>query len=46
MKGSPFKNANKSKYKNVLLNIYDYFEKKLANYKERKKIIVLSLDPK
>ena len=42
MQGTPQNYAKKPKYKNVLLDIYDYFENKINNQFNDKKII---LDP-
>ena len=39
MKGTPNNMQNNPKYKNVLLDIYDYFENKIYNFKDKKIIL-------
>ena len=39
MQGTPKNMQNNPKYKNILLDIYDYFEKKIYNFKDKKIIL-------
>ncbi len=39
MQGTPNTMQKNPKYKNVLLDIYDYFEKKISNFKDKKIIL-------
>ena len=40
MQGTPKTMQRRPKYKNVLLDIYDFFEKEISNIKDNKKIII------
>ena len=40
MQGTPKTMQRNPKYKNVLLDIYDFFEKEISNIKDNKKIII------